>query len=110
MRDRLLCMSRVLLAALFMSYYAGATLFTHTHSFEGGSVTHSHPYVPSGNHTHSAASIHLINTLTLAGALLGVAVTLATVAVADVTYVVRALRRVIHTKLLHCPLRAPPVC
>lgn len=34
------------------------TVFVHTHHFaDGHTVSHSHPYVPSSNHSHSALSL-----------------------------------------------------
>lgn len=71
----------VLLAALFLSHYAGATLFVHTHNTAEGSVTHSHPYLPSSTHGHSTAGFAAIDALTTlwfcVAATVGVAVWLA---------------------------------
>lgn len=63
MKNRWLVILRFAVVALFLSYYGGATLFTHTHSFEWGEVTHSHPYMPSGAHSHTAAGVQLIHSL-----------------------------------------------
>ena len=51
-----------LLVALFLSYYAGSTLFPHTHKYAWGTVTHSHPY-SSATHTHTANALYFINNL-----------------------------------------------
>lgn len=53
-----------LLIALFVSYYSGATLFPHTHSYTWGTVTHSHPYLPSAHHTHSSTALQAIHIIT----------------------------------------------
>lgn len=46
----------ILLTMLFAAYYSGSTLFVHTHflGFGGRTVTHSHPYLPDGHHSHSS--------------------------------------------------------
>lgn len=54
---------RHILVILFLSYYAGSTLFFHTHIFNGDTVSHSHPYWPSGSHSHSEAQYEAITNL-----------------------------------------------
>ena len=54
----------LLVIAFFLAYYGGASFFPHTHYYTWGKVTHSHPYLPSAHHTHSAASVHAIEHLT----------------------------------------------
>ena len=64
-----------MLIALFVSYYASSAFFIHTHVIDGKTVTHSHPYLPSGHHTHSNAAFYLIqylNQIVLVGGLLTV--------------------------------------
>lgn len=46
----------VFMLALFLSYQASTTLFTHTHIIDGRVITHSHPY-DSQAHSHSDAQI-----------------------------------------------------
>lgn len=56
----------ILLMMLFVAYYSSSTLFVHTH-FIGlgrGLVTHSHPYLPDSNHSHSANEFYAIACLT----------------------------------------------
>jgi len=53
----------LLLLALYVEYYAGTTLFFHSHIYANGAVTHSHPFA-SATHTHSAAAFQLIDSLT----------------------------------------------
>lgn len=45
----------MLLILLFAAYYCGSTLFVHSHLIGFGDkiVTHSHPYLPNSNHTHT---------------------------------------------------------
>ena len=52
----------VLLVALFTSYYVSSYFFYHTHVYEWGIVTHSHPY-SSSSHSHTANTLQLINCL-----------------------------------------------
>ncbi|MEG1644675.1 MAG: hypothetical protein RR279_02405 [Alistipes sp.] len=66
MRSKSLKILNCLLIALFVSYYAESTLFIHSHTFEWGTVTHSHPYLPGGGHSHTAGAcqtIHSLNTI-----------------------------------------------
>ena len=53
----------LLLLSLYVSYYAGTTLFVHTHEYAWGTETHSHPY-SSHTHSHSAEILLLIDKLT----------------------------------------------
>jgi hypothetical protein len=53
----------ICLLALFISYLASITFFVHTHSVNGQTITHSHPYrgTPDNpGHEHSAAQIQTI--------------------------------------------------
>ena len=49
----------LLLLGLYLSYQAGATMFTHVHYINGERVVHSHPS-KSKKHTHTARQILLI--------------------------------------------------
>lgn len=53
------------LLAAYLCFVLSASCFIHTHRFEWGTVTHSHPF-PMGGHTHSQASCQLISYLDLA--------------------------------------------
>ena len=46
MKQGLVKIAKWLMVVLFMSYYFSTTLFYHTHHFQWGTVTHSHPYIP----------------------------------------------------------------
>lgn len=56
MKERTRRLTAALLLAVFAAFACGNTMFTHSHvGADGGVVTHSHPYLPSAHHTHSAA-------------------------------------------------------
>lgn len=43
---------QLMLMVLFMGYYGSTTLFPHSHTIHGESITHSHPYsAPCHSHT-----------------------------------------------------------
>ena len=52
-----------LFVALFMSYYAGTTLFSHLHIISGATISHSHIHADShhdtnsGNHTEQCVTL-----------------------------------------------------
>ena len=48
----------VLLTCVFVNFVFMNTVFVHTHLMaDGTAISHSHPYLPSSTHTHSAASL-----------------------------------------------------
>lgn len=110
MKSKAIAILKLSLIALYMSYWASATLFTHTHTGVWGTVTHSHPYLPSSGHTHSTNALHIIAQLTNLLVVVGFfsfVVLLATRFVG----VGRQITIFIPTLLApDCQLRAPPVC
>lgn len=112
MRKSMVVVAKCLLLALFVSYWAGAKLFTHTHVVDGNLISHSHPYLPSNAHSHShcATAFQLVDNLTnLIFTSVG-AQTFAFMALAH--RFVRVVYDVVIRECsfsLHCPLRAPPV-
>lgn len=55
---------RICMIFIFVGYYASSTFFVHTHHFDWGTVTHSHPYLPANaGHMHSAESCETIKNL-----------------------------------------------
>lgn len=50
----------LLLLGVFAFFYCGNTLFLHTHIIEGNKIVHSHPYLPSGTHSHSSQALESI--------------------------------------------------
>ena len=51
----------LLLATLYLSYFAGTHLFYHSHIVQHTTVTHSHPF--SKHHGHSLLQLQLIDEL-----------------------------------------------
>jgi len=51
------------LVALFVSFYADATLFSHEHVIDGATIIHSHIHTDSHHHTKSGG--HTQRTITL---------------------------------------------
>ena len=52
----------VFMIAVFVNFMFANTVFTHLHTLpDGTKVTHSHPYIPAGQHSHSANSLSLIS-------------------------------------------------
>lgn len=51
-----------LVMLLFVNFMFSNAIFTHVHKgIDGRPVTHSHPYLPSGTHGHTAHSLDLIS-------------------------------------------------
>jgi len=102
-----------MLVVLFLSYYISATMFYHTHHFYWGTVTHSHPYLPSNdeapNHTHTPVQCQTISVLSY----LLLALTFAAAFYCDIGIIKKLYIRVYRCKSLfqpiYAPLRAPPV-
>ncbi|MGM9861981.1 MAG: hypothetical protein ACI30W_05235 [Muribaculaceae bacterium] len=44
-----------LVLCAFVYFCCGNTLFIHSHTYAGSTIVHSHPYLPSSHHSHSAA-------------------------------------------------------
>lgn len=106
MKQRLLNISKILLIALFVSYYGGTTLFFHSHETYEGLITHSHPY--KTGHTHSQVEFETIHLLSII---------LFSAYSAFLLSFIRFLYRVLHSpknisyvhvSLTSNPLRAPP--
>jgi hypothetical protein len=54
-KERLRSILAVLLVAVFVNFVFSNTVFTHTHKYGTyGTVTHSHPYLPSVPHGHAS--------------------------------------------------------
>ena len=102
-----------ILVVLFLSYYVSATMFYHTHYFNWGTVTHSHPYFPfdkdSANHTHTPAQCQVISFLTnllLIFSIISVFIC-KTVIVQKIYLRVRSFTSCFN--IIFSPLRAPPL-
>ncbi|MEF9932429.1 MAG: hypothetical protein RSC28_00540 [Bacteroidales bacterium] len=109
MKNKAIKILQYLLLALFVSYYCESTLFIHTHNFNWGKVTHSHPYLPNSSHSHSEAqclTIASLNNITFT--VIAIAAIMVTVRVITLQYV-PCIHSVIRYTLRNCSLRAPPV-
>ncbi|MGN1246830.1 MAG: hypothetical protein ACI4UN_09360, partial [Muribaculaceae bacterium] len=105
-RHRILAM---MLAVLFMGYYASSTLCEHVHYVNDVMVVHSHPFGGSG-HTHTAAGLQALSLFnaTLHYILAEVATVAVAVTVAMVITVAATVA--VATRFMGKPaLRAPPV-
>lgn len=46
---------------VFVNFMFSNVIFTHVHKcIDGRTITHSHPYIPSGSHGHTAQSLDMI--------------------------------------------------
>lgn len=66
MKERTHRLIAAMLLALFVTFIGGNTLCVHTHVGPKGIVTHSHPYLPSSQHSHTASqfdSLAAVNSL-----------------------------------------------
>lgn len=98
----------ILAVVLFLSYYGGSTLFNHTHHYDWGDVTHSHPYAPSSSHTHSTASLFTISVLTTLLFIVGAAFALQGLFAFSHRFVEIAVKHIAYSHGRYCSLRAPP--
>ncbi|MDE6098179.1 MAG: hypothetical protein K2G24_04765 [Muribaculaceae bacterium] len=59
----------VLTLVLFVNFMFSNTVFVHSHHTDDGRrITHSHPYLPSSHHSHSAQSLSLISLMNISAA------------------------------------------
>lgn len=49
-----------ILLGIFAWFYCGNTLFLHSHIYQGRTIVHSHPYLPSDTHTHTSLALQSI--------------------------------------------------
>ena len=110
MKKVALSILKSLLLVLFIYYYVGNTAFIHTHTFSNYKITHSHPFLPGGHHTHNGEEVETI-------AFFNAVVAVATPVLAALFFLA-FLRIILHTCTLTVScgnhyshnLRAPPVC
>lgn len=50
-------LTAILLLGVFTFFYCGNALFVHTHDVGDSKIVHSHPYLPSGQHSHSSQNL-----------------------------------------------------
>lgn len=99
---------------IVMAHFVMAnTVFMHTHrGFDGNTVTHSHPYLPSGGHAHSQQALDALSLFNAAAGAFNVS---AVVAVAAYTAAFTVLADACHSSALVrvvkvFGLRGPPQC
>lgn len=97
----------IIVASLFMSYYASVTMFVHTHFFEWGTITHSHP--ASNGHSHSSDSYRLISHLSNFAAVITAAVAILAIGYTLYSRTTTETVSVFFAKVRLYSLRAPPV-
>ena len=113
MKRTLVKTAKWMLVMLFLSYYISSTMLYHTHDFEWGTVTHSHPYLPfdsdASNHSHTLVQCQAISFLSY--------LLLALTFVVAFFYAANSVK-IIFIRIFSCkslfqplfsPLRAPPV-
>ena len=113
MRKHLIKLGKWTLLILFIGYYVSSTMFYHTHHFSWGTVTHSHPYVPSDcevpSHTHTPSqclAISFLTNLLLIASVFAVFIC-KTVIIQKIYIKIRRYKSIF--KYVFSPLRAPPV-
>jgi len=112
MKKLLVGMGKWMVIMLFLGYYISTTMFYHTHHFSWGTVTHSHPYLPTNsdvpNHNHTPVQCQAIEILSN----LLLAFSVATVFIGKSVVLKKIYTRVYSCKSLFepifSPLRAPP--
>ena len=113
MKKSLIKTGKWMIIILFIGYYVSITSFYHTHYFWWGTVTHSHPYLPSDgdtqNHSHTPIQCQAISFLSF----LLLTFSVASVVIFKAVVVKKIYVRVHSYKSLFqpifSPLRAPPV-
>lgn len=100
---------RLFLVILFLGYYGGSTLFIHTHTVDGVVITHSHPYLPSGHHTHMPSGFQVIDHLTYLIFIGGVGCCLFMLTGIRFLSYVPVVRRIGAVTFSYCRFRGPPI-
>lgn len=93
-----------------MSYYASSTMFVHTHNFEWGKVTHSHPCIPQSGHSHSAAACSVVDSMGGTFFIVAYSSLVLALFIAAYRYVIIVEQKAQSQCELIYGLRAPPVC
>jgi hypothetical protein len=115
MKQVLVRIGSLLMLSLFLSYYISTTSFYHTHRYYWGCITHSHFYHLFGskgnpvNHQHTTDQFQTIAFLSHIVFACVVAAVVAFKAVVVRLVILPVRRYVSHTRLIHSPLRAPPL-
>ena len=98
-----------LMLAVLLFNLTATTLFIHSHNIEGIEIVHSHPYNPSGAHSHTRGHILLLNDTPIHDALIVESMASYEPYSTEVTTIeVRHYSPIIAQFSLHHSLRAPP--
>jgi hypothetical protein len=98
-----------LMLAVLLFNVTATTLFIHSHDIGGTEVVHSHPYNPSGAHSHMRGHILLLNNASIHDALIVESVACCEPYSTDIsTLEKRYYSPIIEHHSLHHSLRAPP--
>ena len=98
-----------LMLAVLLFNLTATTLFIHSHDIEGTEVVHSHPYNPSGTHSHTRAQIILFNNTPLHDALIVESMACNKPYSTEIATIEKRLHSpIIERTSLHHSLRAPP--
>ncbi len=102
----------LVLIAVFMNFMFMNSAFMHLHTLpDGTKITHSHPYIPSAQHSHSGNSLSLISSFNSAAfSFQGVNPFMLTVFATALPSLLLCLPSFIESGVKDsCSLRAPPV-
>lgn len=108
MRVKVSSILKCFLVILFLSYYGGTTLFTHTHTVDGVKITHSHPYLPSGHHSHSSTAFQQIEQLSNFVFIIGAVFSLFALTGFRILFHIPAIPHIRPVNSFYYQLRAPP--
>ena len=65
MKKNITVFGRYLFILFFLYYYVGITAFVHTHHYSIYTVTHSHPFLPGAQHSHSLVDFETVGVLNM---------------------------------------------
>lgn len=109
MKGKISKIVKFLVIAIYVSYYCESHFFFHTHVFSWGTVTHSHPYMPSGGHSHSVVECQTIASLTNMFSTLVDTMFIAIACLFFILLHTNTLRSIVGSIIKNPSLRAPPV-
>lgn len=111
-KERLMRLMSAWIALVFLGFVLGNTAFVHTHTDGTHTYSHSHPWLPSAHHSHSAAAAEAFASLNESAGQITEAIAPLTIAHTMQTVVVIATAAPEHSSDAHIALRAgraPPI-
>ncbi len=98
--------------SVFAFFVCGNTLCLHSHTIGDYTIVHSHPYLPSSQHTHSQQSLNTIAALNASPLLTVISSAEPTAPVLNVVALLTSKERTFVNQYLSelNLLRAPPAC